>query len=79
MDNSEKEPFFYRAKQFVERHYLWVFLAAMVIVAFYYGAVRLISVDFMPTNGDFQSYNAFRRTLAGQIPYKDFGRYSCNV
>ena len=75
MDNSEKEPFFYRAKQFVERHYLWVFLAAMVIVAFYYGAVRLISVDFMPTNGDFQSYNAFRRTLAGQIPYKDFANY----
>ena len=31
--------------------------------------------DYVSVNGDFQSYNVFRRILAGQTPYVDFANY----
>lgn len=39
------------------------------------GLARVETCDYVSVNGDFQSYNAFRRILAGQIPYVDFANY----
>lgn len=39
------------------------------------GLRRIYLSDFIPINGDFQSYNGFRRLLDGQIPFKDFYFY----
>ena len=39
------------------------------------GAGRVSVCDYVSINGDFQSYNVFRRILAGQTPYLDFVNY----
>lgn len=52
---------------------LWVLILICIGVAA--GAQRIWLSDFFPINGDFQSYNALRRFLAGQVPYRDFTNY----
>ncbi|RRJ62202.1 hypothetical protein EHV15_03995 [Paenibacillus oralis] len=39
------------------------------------GIKRIYLSDFVPINGDFQTYNGLRRLLDGQIPFKDFYFY----
>lgn len=39
------------------------------------GIKRIYLADFVPINGDFQTYNGLRRLLEGQIPFKDFYFY----
>lgn len=60
---------------FLKRHWLWLFLVAAMVVAFEFGMERIFSVNFESTNGDYQNYNALRRFLDGQIPYRDFANY----
>jgi len=52
---------------------LWVVILVCIGVAA--GAQRIWLSDFFPINGDFQSYNALRRFLDGQVPYRDFTNY----
>ncbi len=54
--------------------YVYV-ICAFTVVAFYYGARNLTDVNFIVTNGDFQTYNVLNRFLHGQIPYVDFANY----
>lgn len=54
----------------------WVlFLAALLAIGITAGAQRVWLSDFVAINGDFQSYNALRRFLDGQVPYRDFTNY----
>ena len=52
---------------------LWA--AAVVGFAVYLGCERTVTLSYVSVNGDFQSYNVFRRLLAGQRPYRDFANY----
>lgn len=49
--------------------------AAVVGFALYLGCERAVTLSYVSVNGDFQSYNVFRRLLAGQLPYRDFANY----
>ena len=46
-----------------------------ILVALFYGISRIFCVDFSCINGDYQTYNALRRVLDGQLPYTDFANY----
>ncbi len=46
-----------------------------LLVSFYEASRRMTQVDFVITNGDFQTYNVLRRFLEGQIPYFEFSNY----
>lgn len=54
----------------------WV-LWAIAVVAFstYLAYERVVVCSYSSINGDFQSYNVFRRMMDGQIPYVDFSNY----
>ena len=52
---------------------LWA--AAVLAASFSHGVNRTALLDYNPINGDWQSYNVFRRILAGQAPYTDFANY----
>lgn len=47
----------------------------ILLAALTFATGRIYISDFNPLNGDFQNYNAFRRLLDGQVPYKDFANY----
>lgn len=57
----------------------WAFIALYVLAIFMmswqFAAERASLCDYVSINGDFQSYNVFRRILAGQTPYLDFINY----
>ncbi|MDL2294461.1 hypothetical protein LJC60_07520, partial [Ruminococcaceae bacterium OttesenSCG-928-D13] len=58
------------------RVWRWVFYAlALLAVSFAFAAERAATASYNPVNGDFQSYNVFRRILAGQLPVRDFANY----
>ncbi|WP_341348649.1 hypothetical protein [Paenibacillus sp. FSL H3-0469] len=48
---------------------------SIILLCILAGLRRIYLSDFIPINGDFQSYNGFRRLLSGQIPFKDFYFY----
>ena len=52
-------------------------LFALAVAAFSFALAyeRVAVLSYNPVNGDFQSYNVFRRMLAGQAPYADFANY----
>lgn len=52
---------------------LWALAVAAVSLSLALG--RIETCDYVSVNGDFQSYNVFRRILAGQTPYVDFANY----
>lgn len=52
---------------------LW--LGAVLFTCFSFARERVVCCDYVSINGDFQSYNVFRRVLAGQKPYVDFANY----
>jgi hypothetical protein len=54
-----------------------VILWALAVTAFSLalGAKRIALCSYVSVNGDWQSYNVFRRMLAGQRPYADFANY----
>lgn len=52
---------------------LWALAVAAVSLSL--ALARVESCDYVSVNGDFQSYNVFRRMLAGQTPYVDFANY----
>ena len=52
---------------------LWI--AAVFATSYSFAAQRVVCCDYVSINGDFQSYNVFRRMLDGQIPYVDFSNY----
>ena len=54
---------------------IYLYIVCVFMIALFMGLNRIYISDFNPINGDFQSYNAFRRILDGQIPYKDFANY----
>ena len=51
----------------------WGLAVAAVSLSMALGRVSVC--DYVSINGDFQSYNVFRRILAGQTPYLDFVNY----
>ena len=52
---------------------LW--LVAVFATSYAFAAQRVVTCDYVSINGDFQSYNVFRRILDGQTPYADFANY----
>ncbi len=52
---------------------LWAL--AVLAVSYTFAAQRAAVCSYVSINGDFQSYNVFRRILAGQWPYADFANY----
>ena len=52
-----------------------VYIIAILSTAYLYSIERVSVCDYVSINGDFQSYNVFRRILDGQIPYVDFANY----
>ena len=54
----------------------WALCALGVLaVSLSLALARVETCDYVSVNGDFQSYNVFRRILAGQTPYVDFANY----
>ena len=47
----------------------------LLAVSFSLALARVETCDYVSVNGDFQSYNVFRRMLAGQTPYLEFANY----
>ena len=52
---------------------LWI--TAVFATSYSFAAQRVVCCDYISINGDFQSYNVFRRMLDGQTPYVDFSNY----
>ena len=52
---------------------LWI--AAVFATSYSFAAQRIVCCDYVSINGDFQSYNVFRRILDGQTPYVNFSNY----
>ena len=52
-----------------------VYIIAVILVSWLFAAERAATCDYVSINGDFQSYNVFRRILDGQTPYVDFSNY----
>lgn len=52
---------------------LWALAVAAVSLSL--ALARIETCDYVSIDGDFQSYNVFRRMLAGQTPYVDFVNY----
>ena len=61
------------------RHYkktvVAVYILAVLLLSWLFAAQRAATCDYVSINGDFQSYNVFRRILDGQIPYAEFSNY----
>ncbi|WP_367925444.1 hypothetical protein [uncultured Ruthenibacterium sp.] len=57
------------------RYRFILFIFVICSVAAFYGLERCGVVNFICTNGDYQNYNALRRFLDGQAPYRDFANY----
>lgn len=55
--------------------YILIYIICISIISLTFATGRIYVSDFNPINGDFQNYNAFRRLLDGQVPYKDFANY----
>jgi hypothetical protein len=51
------------------------YVVAVLAVSYGFATARIACCDYVSINGDFQSYNVFRRMLAGQTPYVDFSNY----
>lgn len=64
-----------RAQRFLSKYGLALFFLAVCLIAFQFGIEELYDMDFVCTNGDYQTYNVLRRVLDGQIPYRDFSNY----
>ena len=70
----------YPKKTFFEKLFSKITISIILILllisaCFFVGYKRIIDIDFFAINGDFQSYNVWRRVLYGQIPFKDFMVY----
>lgn len=65
-----------RKNAWVQKCIPWV-LWAVAVLAFsmYLAYERVVVCDYSSVNGDFQSYNVFRRMMDGQIPFVDFANY----
>ncbi len=48
---------------------------AVLALAAEFAMARTWQLTYNPINGDFQSYNVFRRIFDGQVPYVDFANY----
>ncbi len=55
---------------------IWaVYIMSVFALSYTFAIERASLSDYVSINGDFQSYNVFRRILDGQTPYKDFSNY----
>ncbi len=52
-----------------------IFIIAVIAMSYGFAIERINVVDYNSINGDFQSYNVFRRILDGQTLYVDFSNY----
>lgn len=71
MKGKAKDGLFFRRQ--VLPAVLW--LAAVVGFALFCAGERVVTCRYVSIDGDFQSYNVFRRLLAGQRAYADFANY----
>ena len=63
----------------IKKHYkkavVAAYILAVLLLSWLFAAERAAICDYVSINGDFQSYNVFRRILDGQIPYAEFSNY----
>ena len=63
----------------IKKHYrkavIAVYIISVILISWLFALERVQTCDFVSINGDFQSYNVFRRILNGQTPYVDFANY----
>ncbi len=52
-----------------------LYVMTIIFTGVFFALERVQTVDYNSINGDFQSYNVFRRVLDGQTPYLDFTNY----
>lgn len=52
-----------------------VYIISVILISWLFALERVQTCDYVSINGDFQSYNVFRRILDGQSPYVDFANY----
>ena len=52
-----------------------VYIVSVILISWLFALERVQICDYVSINGDFQSYNVFRRMLDGQTPYVDFANY----
>lgn len=64
-----------RPRHWERRALIALYLLAIFMMSWQFAAERSSLCDYVSINGDFQSYNVFRRMLAGQTPYLDFANY----
>lgn len=64
-----------KIKHIIRRVWPFIFILAVLFIAGKEAVARIYNVDFVPTNGDFQTYNTLRRFLDGQLPYTDYANY----
>ncbi len=68
-----------KCKEFILKYHTIIGLLACACAVVGFGlslaAARTITCDYVSINGDFQSYNVFRRILDGQFAYADFANY----
>ncbi len=62
-------------KKYQKEIALILYLIAIFSMAFTFSIERINVSDYVSINGDFQSYNVFRRILDGQTMYVDFSNY----
>lgn len=58
-----------------ENIYSILLISILLMLCVNIGLKKVITVDYIPIDGDFQNYNVWRRLLDGQIPFKDFTVY----
>lgn len=68
-----------KCKEFFLKYHTLIGLVACGCAVVGFGlslaVARTITCDYVSINGDFQSYNVFRRILDGQFAYADFANY----
>ena len=52
-----------------------MYVTSVLALSYVYAKERINVCDYVSINGDFQSYNVFRRILDHQKPYYDFANY----
>lgn len=70
-----REKGFFTDEKTLNRIVFVLWLAAVIFTAASFAYERVANCDYVSINGDFQSFNVFRRMLAGQTPYYDFANY----
>lgn len=58
-----------------EKRFFLLTMIALFLIGLLYAFFSTRALNFLPLDGDFQTYNGVRRLLSGQVPFVDFYYY----